>query len=147
MGEWVFKNGVLNPKRYRFGSKDMADLKSSKIVFYSLIYLEDMAISSGSDGFLYVWREGTLAKRQNAHPGHEVLSLYAASNSKIFASGGTNGRVVIWKFWSNLIIQHQGEYPKEGNLKFPVQSISMTRDHLIIGDTAGSISQFAFGAE
>ena len=67
-----------------------------------------MAISSGSDGYLYVWQEGKLAKRQNAHPGHEVLSLYSATNSKIFASGGTNGRVVIWKVWSSLIIQHQG---------------------------------------
>lgn len=112
MGEWVFKNGILSPRRYCLGSQDIMDLKNQSIIFYSLIYLEDMAISSGSDGFLYVWREAKLAKRQNAHPGHQVLSLYASPNSKIFASGGTNGRVVIWKFWSNLIIQHQGEYPK-----------------------------------
>ncbi len=148
MGEWVFKNGILIPKMYSLGnSQDLLGLKASGIIFYSLIFIEDMAISSGSDGYLYVWKEGKLAKRQNAHPDFEVLSLYAATNSKIFASGGTNGRVVIWKVWTSMIIQHQGEYPKEGNLKFPVQSISMTRDTLIVGDTSGAIMQFAFGGE
>jgi hypothetical protein len=46
-----------------------------------------------------------------------------------------------------MIIQHQGEYPKEGSLKFPVQSISMTRESLIVGDISGAIVQFAFGGE
>lgn len=101
------------PKKYSLGnSQDLLNLKSTGIIFYSLIFIEDMAISSSSDGYLYIWKEGKLAKKQNAHPGHEVLSLYAANNSKVFASGGTNGKVVIWKVWSSLIIQHQGDYPK-----------------------------------
>jgi hypothetical protein len=71
MGEWVFKNGILIASKYSLGnSQDLLDLKATGIIFYSLIYIEDMAISSGSDGYLYVWREGGLAKRQNAHPGH-----------------------------------------------------------------------------
>ena len=71
MGEWVYKNGILNAKRYSLGnSQDLSDIKMSGIVFYSLIFVENMAISSGSDGYLYVWQEGKLAKRQNAHPGH-----------------------------------------------------------------------------
>jgi WD40 repeat protein len=106
-----------------------------------------MAISSGSDGYLYVWEKGQLVRRQNAHPGYEVLSLYAATNSKIIASGGTNGRVIIWKVWSSQIINHQSEYPsKEGNLKFPIQGISMTRESLVVGDTSGAIMEFGFGS-
>jgi WD40 repeat protein len=113
MGEWQYKNGLLNHRRYNLDTtQDLSDIKAAGIIFYSIIFIGDMAITSASDGYLYVWKEGSLVKRQNAHPGHAVLSLYTAPNSKIFASGGTNGRVVIWKIWSSLIIQHQGEYPK-----------------------------------
>jgi len=64
-----------------------------------------MAVTSGSDGYLYMWKDGRLAKRQNAHPKAAVLSLYTFPNSRVFSSGGTDGRVVTWKIWPNLIIQ------------------------------------------
>ncbi len=85
-----------------------------------------MCISSASDGYLYIWKDGHLVIRQNAHPGSAVLSLYTIPNSRIFASGGANGHVVIWKEWSNLTLHQQGEYPKKKSLNLPVQSISMT---------------------
>jgi WD40 repeat protein len=78
-------------------NQDLSTLKVNGIIFYSIIYIGDMCISSGSDGYLYIWKEGRLAIRQNAHPGTAVLSLYTTPNSHIFASGGANGRVVIWK--------------------------------------------------
>jgi hypothetical protein len=57
MGEWVYKHGILNAQRYSLGSnQDLSDLKASGIIFYSLIFIENMIISSGSDGYLYVWR-------------------------------------------------------------------------------------------
>ena len=40
MGEWVYKNGILNAKKYSLGnSQDLSDIKNTGIVFYSLIFV------------------------------------------------------------------------------------------------------------
>lgn len=85
-------------------------MKSSTIIFYSLIFIEDYAISCGSDGYLYIWKDQKLVKRQNAHPKESILTLYTSLNSKIFVSGANNGIIIIWHFSSSLIIQKLDEY-------------------------------------
>lgn len=109
-----------------------------------------MAITSASDGYLYVWKDRCIIKKQNAHPKEAILCLYTASKSNIFVSGATDGRVIIWHFGVSLIIQKVVEFntihSKELKvpLKYQVQSICMIRHALIVGNRAGEIIQFAF---
>lgn len=106
MAEWSYCNSILSEKMYSFNSEQEEDIKNASIIFYSLIFIDDYAISSGSDGYLYIWKDQKVVKRQNAHPNKEpILSLYTSINSKIFVSGASNGTVIIWHFSSSLIIQ------------------------------------------
>mgnify|MGYP002868089370 CR=1 FL=1 len=75
------------------------------ITFYSVIFLKDVAITGGSDGYLYMWGDQSLLKKQNANPKAAILTLFASKNSKIFASGGVDGKAIIWQLGSSSIIQ------------------------------------------
>lgn len=110
MAEWNYCNNLLTEKLYNFSSAENEGIKAEAIIFYSLIFIEEYAISSGSDGYLYVWKDEKVVKRQNAHPKESILSLYTSLNSKIFVSGANNGTVIIWHFSSSLIIQKLDEY-------------------------------------
>jgi len=46
----------------------MHEIEKKGIIFYSVIVIEDLAISSGNDGYIYVWKDGKAVKRQTAHP-------------------------------------------------------------------------------
>lgn len=110
MTEWVFKGGLLNCQSYSMRkSQDSAELgrKSDifSVTFYSIIFLKDIAITSGSDGYLYLWNDKTLIKKQNANPKAAILTLFAAKNSKIFASGAVDGKANIWQLGLSSIIQ------------------------------------------
>jgi WD40 repeat protein len=62
-------------------------------------------VTSASDGYLYLWNDKKIIKKQNAHPKAPILCLYASKNSKIFASGAADGKVIIWLLSSSSIIQ------------------------------------------
>ncbi len=115
-----------------------------------MIFIEEYAITCGSDGYLYIWKDEKLLKRQNAHPKESILTLYTSINSKIFVSGANNGIVIIWHFSSSLIIQKLDEYNtyfgKEHMvpIKHQIQSICMTKESLVIGNRAGEIMHFPF---
>jgi WD40 repeat protein len=112
IAEWAFKGGLLNCQKYKIKknseSADFNNQTSSKknvITFYSIIFLKDVAITGGSDGYLYMWGDRTLIKKQNANPKSAILTLFASKNSKIFASGGVDGKAIIWQLGSSSIIQ------------------------------------------
>ena len=131
MADWNYQNKCLIEKKYTHGN--IYEIKSSEVIFYSVIVIEDLVISSGNDGYIYVWKEGKAVKRQTAHPKEPILSLYTNLNSKVFATGANNGTVIIWQFSNNLIIQKINEFSiytgneKEISLKYQVQSICMSR--------------------
>ena len=106
MAEWSYCNNMLSEKMFSFNSEqENEESKAPTLIFYSLIFIDDYAISSGSDGYLYIWKDEKVVKRQNAHPKDPILTLYTSINSKIFVSGANNGTVIIWHFSSSLIIQ------------------------------------------
>lgn len=75
------------------------------MIFYSLAFLKNILISAGSDGYLYIWNEKRIIKKQNGHPKSAILCLYALSSSRIFASGGADGKAIVWQLSSSSIIQ------------------------------------------
>ena len=106
IADWTYQNKSLIEKKYTSGNiADMNQIENSSVIFYSVIVIEDLAISSGNDGYIYVWKEGKAVKRQTAHPKEPILCLYSNLNSKIFVTGANNGTVIIWQFSTNLIIQ------------------------------------------
>jgi|JI10StandDraft_1071094.scaffolds.fasta_scaffold2096393_1 WD40 repeat protein len=95
---------MRNPQDY----SDLNDQKYSNkapVIFYSIIFIKDVAITGGSDGYLYMWNDRALIKKQNANPKSAILTLYATKNSKIFASGAVDGRAIVWQLGSSSIIQ------------------------------------------
>lgn len=69
-----------------------------------------MAITAGSDGYLYMWNDRNLINSQNANPKAAILTLFASKNSKIFASGAVDGKANIWHLDSSFIIQKVFEF-------------------------------------
>jgi WD40 repeat protein len=103
--------------------------RNSSVTFYSIIFLKDIAITSGSDGYLYLWNSKNLIKKQNANPKAAILTLFASKNSKIFASGAVDGKANIWQLGSSSIIQKVYEFSlysgKEAFIptKYHIQSV------------------------
>lgn len=95
---------MKNPKDYSEINKQKY-LNRAQVIFYSIIFLKDVAITGGSDGYLYMWSDRSLIKKQNANPKSAILTLYAAKNSKIFASGAVDGRAIVWQLGSSSMIQ------------------------------------------
>lgn len=62
----------------------------------SVIFVFEAIVTSGEDGFLYVWDENKISTKLRAHPEAQILSLNSTKDSSIFASGGKDGRVVLW---------------------------------------------------
>jgi WD40 repeat protein len=69
-----------------------------------------MLITAGSDGYLYIWSEKKIIKKQHAHPKAAILCLYASKNSKILVSGGTDGKAIVWKLSASSTIQNIFEF-------------------------------------
>ncbi len=72
--------------------------------------MKDILITAGSDGYLYLWNDKRITKKQHAHPKASILCLYASKNSKILVSGGTDGKAIVWKLTSSSIIQNIYEF-------------------------------------
>lgn len=85
-------------------------LSNDHVIFYSVIFIKDVAITGGSDGYLYMWSNHNLIKKQNANPKSAILCLYSSKNSKIFASGAVDGKAIIWQLGSSSIIQKVFEF-------------------------------------
>ena len=111
VGEVSYQANLLSFEHYGIESpKDCMDsaVKTqvlSMTVFYSLIFLQEGAITSGSDGYLYLWQDKKIVKKQNAHPKAAILSLFTSKNSKIFVSGAVDGKAIVWQVSSNSIFQ------------------------------------------
>lgn len=94
---------MRNPKD--FIDHNIQNSNKSAVIFYSIIFLKDVAITGASDGYLYMWNDRNLIKKQNANPKAAILSLYSSKNSKIFASGAVDGKAIVWQLGASSIIQ------------------------------------------
>ena len=67
-----------------------------KISFMSVIFVLETLITAGDDGFLYIWDDARITRKQRAHPDSPILALHTTKDSPLFASGGMDGKVVLW---------------------------------------------------
>lgn len=93
-----------------------------------------------------MWEKKRITKRQEAHPKAAILALHCSNDSNIFASGGTDGRVILWQLTVN-VLQKLYEYSvnegptltKASLVCHHVQSISIGSRSVIVGTRSGDI--------
>lgn len=73
------------------------------INLYCVAFVKESLVTGCQDGFLYLWEGKKIVRRQEAHPGEAVLALHCSFDSKIFASGGSDGKIVLWQLTSNML--------------------------------------------
>jgi WD40 repeat protein len=106
-------------------------------------------ITSGNDGFLYVWDENRISKKQLAHEA-PVLSLHTIKDSPMFASGGMDGKVVLWylglsEYSYKVEKLHEYSLTMEDisktilNPKYHIQSVCIGSKYVLAGNKCGDI--------
>lgn len=95
MVQWRANCGLLTYENYK--------TEEEYISIYCLAFVKDNLVSGSEDGYLYIWENKKIAKRQEAHPKESILALYCSQDSRIFASGGTDGKVILWQLTSNIL--------------------------------------------
>ena len=55
--------------------KEKEQLKILRVTFLALIFVNDILITAGDDGYLYVWddKKRKAKKKSNAHPGKKKI--------------------------------------------------------------------------
>lgn len=71
------------------------DLENLFVTFMNAIFVGGTLITSGDDGFLYIWDRDRIVRRILAHEG-SIFAL-AASKQGLVVSGGIEGIVTLWR--------------------------------------------------
>ena len=66
------------------------------VTFLNIIWVGDTLITSGDDGFLYLWEKFRIIRRIFAHEG-AITALHANSKLGLIVSGGMEGVVTLWR--------------------------------------------------
>ncbi|CAD8183513.1 unnamed protein product [Paramecium pentaurelia] len=121
-----------------------------RITFLTVIFVQDAIITAGEDGFIYVWDDKKINKKQKAHPDQPIFCLYTSKDSSMFVSGGMDGRVILWslsKSEYSYVVEKIYEYSianeqlqKVGlNPNLHVQSVCIGQNYILAGTRSGDI--------
>ena len=72
------------------------ELENIYVTFLCAVNISETLITSGDDGFLYMWDFQRIIRRTFAHNG-AVFALDSNSKLGFLASGGMDGTVVLWR--------------------------------------------------
>lgn len=64
--------------------------------FLTISFIKDTLISSGDDGFLYLWDKVRIIRRVYAHEG-SIFALNSNAKLGLVVSGGIEGIVNLWR--------------------------------------------------
>lgn len=124
------------------------------MTFLNIIFIGGTLITSGDDGYLYLWDRERVVKRILAHEG-AIFALNANSKLGTVVSGGMEGLVTLWRL---LVEQktnvkslerlricnmrknmdpHQAVLTPECN----VQSVCLGHNRIIVGMRTGTIQE------
>jgi hypothetical protein len=70
------------------------DFENLFVSFLNIVYIGETLITSGDDGYLYIWAKERLEHRTLAHEG-SVFALHAGQMG-LLVSGGIEGIVILW---------------------------------------------------
>lgn len=66
------------------------------MTFLNCIFIGETLITSGDDGFLYMWDKFRIVRRIFAHEG-AIYALHCNSKLGLMVSGGMEGTVNLWR--------------------------------------------------
>lgn len=133
--------------------------KNQKVIetsFLRVVFVFDIAITASEDGYLYIWEGIYLKQRYLAHPMQNnkciIMSLDVLNNSNMFASGGLDGRVIVWSIEPGqytYTISKLQEYVLHDlslneAIKMPeyyIQSLCIGSSYILVGTKSGDIYQ------
>ena len=137
----------------RSGMKQVdEELENIYVTFLCCVNNTDTLITSGDDGFIYMWEYQRIIKRTFAHNG-AVFALDSNKSLGYICSGGMDGTVILWR----ILIDHRlntksFEKLKELNFRrdmdpkkavmnpdLNVQSICIGVNRIVVGMRSGSI--------
>lgn len=90
----VLKN-QQNQKQGKVNALD-EELENIFVTFLCCGFINDTLITSGDDGFLYIWENERIIRRIFAHEG-SIFALDCNSKLGFIASGGIEGIVILWR--------------------------------------------------
>lgn len=64
--------------------------------FLTICFIKDTLISSGDDGYLYIWEKVRIVRRVFGHEG-SIFSLNCNPKLGLIVSGGIEGIVTLWR--------------------------------------------------
>ena len=75
---------------------DDDDLETIYVTFLSICFIRETLISSGDDGYLYLWDKVRIVKRVFGHDG-SIFALSCNPKLGLVVSGGVEGIVTLWR--------------------------------------------------
>jgi len=143
------------------------DVDNIFVTFLSMGFLTTTILTSGDDGFLYMWENERIIRRVFAHEGH-IYALAINQKSGVIATGGMEGIVILWRIQveqKSNVNQEGGRIKSLSKLKmiqisknvdpsqavkspeYNVQSICIDYNRIVIGTRDGSIFEQALAGE
>lgn len=65
-----------------------------KVTFLVMIFVKEVLISGGDDGYIYVWDKEKIIQRHYVHT-KLILCMDSEKGTDIFATGGKDGKVIL----------------------------------------------------
>jgi hypothetical protein len=73
-----------------------ADLESLNVTFFNICFMGDTLVTSGDDGFVYLWEGFRIVRRIFAHDG-AIYAMHSNSKLGLMVTGGMSGIVILWR--------------------------------------------------
>ena len=117
-------------------------------------FLQDTLVTSGDDGYLYIWENERIIRRVFAHEG-AIFALDCNNKLGFMASGGIEGVVILWR----ILVEPRSNIKSLDKLKvfnlskgldsqsavmnpdFNVQSLCLAYNRVVVGMRSGTIQE------
>ena len=150
----------LNSDKLEYYSAQLsADSEDVKVAFLNCLQVNEVLLTGGDDGKIYIWREEKLLKRVS---GHErcVLSMDANEDLGLVTTGGLDGHIAVWKltvkqstfgYYAQLdcLREYSLQDPEVDSVCYSVQSLCMgsvveNSFSILIGIQSGDIYELNY---
>jgi len=128
------------------------ELENIFVTFLCVGFINDTLITTGDDGYLYIWEQERIIRRVFGHEG-AIFALDCNQKLGLICSGGMEGIVLLWR----LLVEPRSNIKSLDKLKvfnlrrnldaqqavmnseYNVQSVCISYNRIVVGMRSGSI--------